>query len=247
MDDHNKEHAQAVDGTKGLKYLTENDTKTERVKLPASEIIEKFQKIKEETFKHKTKSSFQNSRPGNHNERKKSFSLDAEKQPFASGNTAGNGTVSPSGMPLPSLFHPLTPLPTKQGSRESLDKRTEKASPRLSHRRHSVSHVVTEYSKHDLQTLSHLHEIKLMELNTIVKPEDKKPRTRTETDTEKDPPKWLSGEDIHAFYNMWEKPEKFKVKPGMKTRKDLQLTNAVEGVPEEGDTEQYGRPRVFSF
>lgn len=182
-----------------------------------AQIIENFHRIKEERFNHRLDNNYNISQ----NEGRKSRdSVDhhAHKIKFADDRIhAHNFITSPRGdggdvssrrrISLPSLFHPFSPISSVSPSGDQVSNSGNKnIHTYIPHarRRHSVSHVMMEYSKQDLEELAKHHELMLKEMDEEDKPKDQgenldKDEIKTEF------PKWINGQDLHAFYNGWER------------------------------------------
>lgn len=239
------------------KDSTKHDLQNPDAQHPLENIIDKFHKMKEGRFKPKERQRFpiSNLNPSNQNVKieigksmtgKVSYTEDAHAgRPLSAHMDKEQVSRNQRRMSLPSLFHPITPFPTKSESAESIEKLAHDVEDILAHdgrRRHSVAHVIGEYSRHDLEHLAKIHEMKLQELNEA-KSERGKPKEeeKKENDEVKEKPRWLNGDDLHAFYNMWDnKHSSGQKRPRIK--KKLPMPNEDD----DEDTE-YVRPRVFSF
>lgn len=125
-------------------------------------------------------------------------------------------------MSLPSLFHPLVPLSTTSESTESTDTSNEAPNPQS--RVHlSVPHVMAEYSKRNLNHLTKEHELKLKEMNDAEEIKEHKNLLEmlSKTRSDEEFPKWLTGDDLHAYYHVWQKPEPLDWMKRNHTRKTL--------------------------
>lgn len=242
-------------------HHADHEARSKHADQPLSDIIAKFHKIREDHFKAKDKNPFSRQKsPDDRDQHNDHIRFETRPGPRGlesriehrpqSASEDGQGVASGARggrrMSLPSLYHPVTPRPVYTDSLESLDKEEKDLKVYHPHRRHSVSNVVTEYSKHDLQHLSKLHDMRIKELNEATDPpkENKQHKhARSKTNDVSGKTKWLKGDDIHAFYNMWEnKGKKSHWKKKLSIRKVIPRDEA-----EANDGDEYRRPRVFSF
>lgn len=158
--------------THTLKHVSRGERKRGQVKkdkrrqhLPLVDLIEKFQKIKEERFK--PNEQIQISQPA------KASSLETlpvhKKQMHTSGSEGMSKYVTTDGrkLSLPSLPHP-TVLLTEQLVSDGCHVEVNITDATHSYRRHSMSHVVGECAKQNIHKLSKLNARKLTKLNKSV-------------------------------------------------------------------------------
>ncbi|KAL4235389.1 hypothetical protein ACF0H5_007025 [Mactra antiquata] len=208
----------------GHPTVHENMSKRKSGQKTLSEIIETFNRIKQERLNHHFDSGFTSIQNGG---KSREFMDTTENRreiykitPFRN----VDDILRRRRVSLPSLFHPFSPSSVSSVTEDSTNKRQHFQVQ--AKRRHSVSHVSVEYSKHDLEELSKLHEQKLEQMNEEYqkKVEAEKVNEKDDvdmTDGDSELPKWINGSDLHAFYNGWQQEHSSgrKISHGYRTMK----------------------------